>query len=96
MSNSQGMQSLKDLKKVLSDQQKPAKKSGFGSSLKAMCPSFLKSSVGSLSAWQWRDIILFTGVVVVMYQYGGEIADSIEKSMPNEENLTKMMEEQQE
>ena len=55
----------------------------------------IKSTVGSLNKWQWRDIALFTGVVYAMYRYGPSVADTIEKNMPTEEEMQKMMEEMQ-
>ena len=61
------MQSLKDLKKSLSGSGTKSGSSAKGSLYDRMCPKALKSSVGSLSKWQWRDIVMFTGAVVFMY-----------------------------
>ena len=44
---------------------------------------------------QWVDITLFIGTVYVMYKYGTEISEEVDKMMPNEEQMIKLMEEMQ-
>ena len=47
-----------------------------------------------MSKKQWGDIALFSLAVFIIYEYGGEFSNFCDKFMPNEEAMTKMMEQE--
>ena len=89
------MSALKNLKRQQSLKSSGTSATGKRESmLSRMIPKFLKDSLGSVSRKQWMDITLFTGGLYCMYRYGGNLSSFLEKMMPNEEQMLKLMQEQ--